>query len=102
MDKYKHFGIQDFKTFYGAIILSEWPVANIYEYSFSGSNQLSSAPIRSILNAKSNMNRSLVIAEFYIQTKFKINEEEDIDKLNPIYIATSHFEQSGDPKYDQN
>lgn len=36
MEKYKHFGIQDFKTFYGVIILSEWPVANIYEYSFNG------------------------------------------------------------------
>ena len=35
MDKYKHFGIQDFKTFYGVIILSEWPVANIYEYNFN-------------------------------------------------------------------
>jgi hypothetical protein len=54
------------------------------------------------------MNRSLIIAEFYVQTNFCISppdtkgKKEYIKKLSPIYIATSHFEQSGAPKYDIN
>ena len=34
MAKYKYFGFQDFQTFYGVVILSEWPPANIYEYTY--------------------------------------------------------------------
>jgi len=34
MAKYKYFGFQDFKTFYGVVIISEWPPANIYEYTY--------------------------------------------------------------------
>lgn len=34
MQKYKYFGFQDFKTFYGIAIISEWPPANIYEYTY--------------------------------------------------------------------
>lgn len=56
MAKYKHFGFQDFKTFYGIVIMSEWPPANIYEYTYD-KNQF---PSRQNEQQQSQLNRKSV------------------------------------------
>lgn len=43
MAKYKYFGFQDFKTFYGVAIISEWPPANIYEYTYENTGPKAAA-----------------------------------------------------------
>lgn len=35
VQKYPHFGIQEFHSFYGVMILSQWPPANVYEYTYN-------------------------------------------------------------------
>jgi exonuclease III len=32
LEKFRYFGFQEFQTFYGVVILSQWQPANIYEY----------------------------------------------------------------------
>lgn len=32
--KFKHYGFQNFTTFYGVAIISQWPPANMYEYTY--------------------------------------------------------------------
>ena len=55
MAKYKYFGFQDFKTFYGVVIISEWPPANIYEYTYDAptKSKASNSPDFSTADTKS-------------------------------------------------
>ena len=54
---------------------------------------------KSVLKAQTVMSRGLLIAEYYINIKIKKRRQEKddgepklIEKMFPIYVATSHFE----------
>jgi hypothetical protein len=48
------------------------------------------------LKATSEQGRALLIAEYYINVKQKIKSEQneilEVNKIFPLYVATSHFE----------
>ena len=66
-ERYPYFGIQDFQSFYGVVVMSEWPPVNIYEYPFlMRKNEEKISKGQYNLKANSGMGRALLIAEYYV------------------------------------
>lgn len=101
--RYKYWGKQEFKSFYGCVILSWWPPSNIYEYQYQASTrhdtEVDENYVNAGLSAQTQMGRALLIAEYFVCIKNKADNGVVHEKLYPIYIATSHFESMDTAKY---
>jgi len=83
----------------------------------NGKSKKQATPVKDLLLARTEMGRALLIAEYFIQVRQKVDESEKnknaanlsmidgayyMDKLYPFYISTSHFESLEVPAYRQN